>query len=52
LVAQAGGDETGRTIVQNSLPYLNRSQITAEQEQADRWLRSHHRGQASSESNR
>jgi putative methionine-R-sulfoxide reductase with GAF domain len=52
LVAQAGGDETGRTIVQNSLPYLNRSQITAEQEQADRWLRSHHRGQASSESSR
>ncbi|MBV9623117.1 MAG: sel1 repeat family protein [Acidobacteria bacterium] len=52
LVAQAGGDETGRTIVLNSVPYLNRAQITAEQEQADRWLHSHHSSQASSQSAR
>ena len=52
LLAQAGGDETGRTIVLNSLPYLNRPQIAAEQEQADRWLQSHRNRQASSPSPR
>jgi putative methionine-R-sulfoxide reductase with GAF domain len=44
LLAQAAGDETGRVIVINSSPHLNDHQRFAEQQEADSWLRSHHKG--------
>jgi len=50
LLAQAGGEELGRTVVVTSAPYLSDAQIVAEQDQADKWLHSHNIGQSSSES--
>jgi putative methionine-R-sulfoxide reductase with GAF domain len=50
LLAQAGGEELGRTVVVTSAPYLSHAQIVAEQDQADKWLHSHNIGQSSSES--
>ena len=44
LLAQAAGDETGRVIVMNSAPHLSDHQRSAEQQEADAWLRSHHMG--------
>ena len=44
LLAQAAGDETGRVIVINSAPRLSDHQRSAEQQEADAWLRSHHFG--------
>jgi putative methionine-R-sulfoxide reductase with GAF domain len=44
LLAQAAGDETGRVIVINSAPRLSDHQRSAEQQEADAWLRSHHLG--------
>lgn len=44
LLAQAAGDETGRVIVINSAPHLSDHQRSAEQQEADSWLRSHHMG--------
>lgn len=46
LLAQAGGDETGSTIVQQTAPYLTQIQITEEHRQADNWLHAHHIGRA------
>jgi putative methionine-R-sulfoxide reductase with GAF domain len=42
LLAQAAGDETGRVIVINSSPHLSDRRRSAEQQEADSWLRSHH----------
>jgi hypothetical protein len=50
LLAQAGGEELGRTVVVTSAPYLSHAQVVAEQDQADKWLHSHNIGQSSSES--
>lgn len=47
LLAQAAGDETGRVIVINSAPRLSDHQRSAEQQEADAWLRSHHIGSTS-----
>lgn len=44
LLAQAAGDETGPVIVINSSPHLSDRQRSAEQQEADSWLRSHHIG--------
>ena len=44
LLAQAAGDETGRVIVINSAPHLSDHHRSAEQQEADSWLRSHHMG--------
>ena len=44
LLAQAAGDETGRVIVINSAPHLTDHHRSAEQQEADSWLRSHHMG--------
>ncbi len=44
LLAQAAGDETGRVIVINSAPHLSDHQRSAEQQEADSWLRSRHMG--------
>jgi putative methionine-R-sulfoxide reductase with GAF domain len=44
LLAQAAGDETGRVIVINSAPHLSDHHRSAEQQEADAWLRSHHMG--------
>jgi putative methionine-R-sulfoxide reductase with GAF domain len=44
LLAQATGDETGRVIVINSAPHLSDHHRSAEQQEADSWLRSHHMG--------
>ena len=46
LLAQAGGDDAGRTIVVNSAPYLSPVQIAEEQRQAENWLHGHHIGKA------
>jgi GAF domain/PilZ domain/Sel1 repeat len=46
LLAQAGGDESGRTMVVNSAPYLSPVQIAEEQRQAENWLHGHHIGKA------
>jgi putative methionine-R-sulfoxide reductase with GAF domain/Tfp pilus assembly protein PilZ len=51
LLAQAGGEELGRTVVVTSAPYLSHAQIVAEQDQADKWLHSHNIGQSLPESN-
>ncbi len=48
LLAQARGEELGRTVVVTSAPYLSHAQIAAEQDQADKWLHSHNIGQSSS----
>jgi putative methionine-R-sulfoxide reductase with GAF domain len=50
LLAQAAGDETGRVIVINSAPHLSDRHRSAEQQEADSWLRSHHMGSATSAS--
>jgi putative methionine-R-sulfoxide reductase with GAF domain len=47
LLAQAAGDETGRVIVINSSPHLTDRRRSAEQQEADKWLRSHHLASAS-----
>jgi hypothetical protein len=47
LLAQAAGDETGRVIVINTSPQLSDRRRSAEQEEADKWLRSHHLTSAS-----
>lgn len=44
LLAQAGGDNAGRTIVVSSAPYLSPVQIAEEQRQAENWLHGHHIG--------
>ena len=46
LLAQAGGDDAGRTIVVSSAPYLSPVQIGEEQRQAENWLHGHHIGKA------
>jgi len=50
LLAQAGGDESGRVIVLNSAPYLIPAQTAAAQKQADDWLHTHHIGHPPSDS--
>jgi putative methionine-R-sulfoxide reductase with GAF domain len=50
LLAQAAGDETGRVIVINSAPHLSDHHRSAEQQEADSWLRSHHMGSSTSAS--
>ena len=52
LLAQAAGDETGRAIVINSAPHLSDHQRSAEQQEADSWLRSHHVGSSYSRASR
>jgi len=42
LLAQAAGDEQGRVIVINSAPHLSPAQSSGEQQEADKWLHSHH----------
>ena len=46
LLAQAGGDESGSAIVQQTAPYLSPAQIAAEHKEAENWLHSHHIGKA------
>ena len=46
LLAQAGGDESGGAIVQQTAPYLSPAQIAAEHKEAENWLHSHHIGKA------
>jgi putative methionine-R-sulfoxide reductase with GAF domain len=48
LIAQSAGDETGHIIVINSSPHLSDHQRSAEQQEADSWLRSHNMGPLSS----
>jgi putative methionine-R-sulfoxide reductase with GAF domain len=48
LLAQSRGDETGRTIVLQTAPFLSPAQIDAEHKEAEKWLRAHHIGHASS----
>ena len=52
LLAQATGDETGRVIVINSAPHLSDHQRSAEQQEADSWLRSHHMGSTTTRASR
>jgi TPR repeat protein len=52
LLAQAAGDETGRVIVINSAPHLSDHQRSAEQQEADSWLRSHHMGSTNARASR
>jgi putative methionine-R-sulfoxide reductase with GAF domain len=52
LLAQTAGDETGRVIVINSAPHLSDHQRSAEQQEADSWLRSHHRGSTTTRASR
>ena len=46
LLAQAGGDKQSPLIVASCAARLSPAQISAEQNQAEQWLHSHHRGQA------
>jgi putative methionine-R-sulfoxide reductase with GAF domain len=52
LLAQAAGDETGRVIVINSAPHLTDRHRSAEQQEADSWLRSHHMGSSTARASR
>jgi putative methionine-R-sulfoxide reductase with GAF domain len=52
LLAQAAGDETGRVIVINSAPHLSDRHRSAEQQEADSWLRSHHMGSTTARASR
>jgi putative methionine-R-sulfoxide reductase with GAF domain len=52
LLAQAAGDETGRVIVINSAPHLTDHHRSAEQQEADSWLRSHHMGSSTARASR
>jgi putative methionine-R-sulfoxide reductase with GAF domain len=52
LLAQAAGDETGRVIVINSAPHLSDHHRSAEQQEADSWLRSHHMGSTTARASR
>jgi len=52
LLAQAAGDETGRVIVINSAPHLSDHHRSAEQQEADSWLRSHHMGSTTTSASR
>lgn len=52
LLAQAAGDETGRVIVINSAPHLSDRHRSAEQQEADSWLRSHHMGSSAARASR
>jgi putative methionine-R-sulfoxide reductase with GAF domain len=52
LLAQAAGDETGRVIVINSAPHLTDHHRSAEQQEADSWLRSHHMGSSAARASR
>lgn len=47
LLAQAGGDESGRAIIQQTAPYLSPAQIAAEHQEAENWLHAHHIGKPS-----
>jgi putative methionine-R-sulfoxide reductase with GAF domain len=42
LLAQAAGDEQGRLIVISCAPHLSPAQSAGEQQEADKWLHSHH----------